>query len=142
MYTAWKSAHLALKYLCGGMEKWPRRMPGPLLFFATRRRRRKLWHVQWGKCDIFCVVIPLYLQIDALSEIVRRRRNECAPVTQRHTTGTSGDLCSAVLVHFESTEGCLCYSNVEKVCGYLPQNNSLRKQTAPYAIAAIKNYCP
>lgn len=32
-YTAWKSAHLALRYLCGGMEKWPRRMLVPLLFF-------------------------------------------------------------------------------------------------------------
>lgn len=32
VYTAWKSAPLALKYLCGGMEKWPGRMPGPLLF--------------------------------------------------------------------------------------------------------------
>lgn len=68
---------------------------GPLLFFATRCRRRKPWHGRRGKCDIFCAVIPLYLQIDALSEIVRRRRNECAPVTQRHTTGTSGDLCLA-----------------------------------------------
>ena len=43
---------------------------------------------------------------------------------------------------FESTEGCLCYSNVEKVCGFLPRNNSLQKQTAPYAIAAIKTIVP
>lgn len=57
-------------------------------------RRRELWYGQWGKRDIFCAVIPLYLQIDALSEIVRRRRNECALVTQRHNVGTSGDLCS------------------------------------------------
>lgn len=63
---------------------------GATPIFATRHRRRKLWHGQWGKCHIFCAAIPLYLQIDALSEIVRRRRNECAPVTQRHTTGTSG----------------------------------------------------
>lgn len=123
------------------MEKWPRRMPRPLLFFATRRRR-KLWHGRWGKCDIFCAVIPLYLQIDALSEIVRRRRNECAPVTQRHTTGTSGISAWQQPVCFESTESCLCYSNIEKVCGYLPQNNGLQRQTAPYAIAAMKTIVP
>lgn len=63
--------------------------------FCYSPQKEKLWHGQWRKCDIFCAVIPLYLQIDALSEIVRRRRNECALVTQRHTTGTSGDLCSA-----------------------------------------------
>lgn len=32
--------------------------------------------------------IPLYPQIDALSEIDRRRRNECSWVTQRRATKT------------------------------------------------------
>lgn len=114
---------------------------GTTPIFATRHRRRNLWHGWWGKCHISCAVIPLYLQIDALSEIVRRRRNECAPVTQRHTTGTSGG-SRQPLVGFESTKGCLCYSNVEKVCGYLPQNNSPQKQTAPYAVAAVKTIVP
>lgn len=42
--------------------------------------------------------------------------------------GRQGISARQQLVCFESTEGCLCYSNVE-VCGYLPQNNSLQKQT-------------
>lgn len=36
----------------------------------------------------FGAQIPLYPQIDALSEIDRRRRNECSSVTQRRATRT------------------------------------------------------
>lgn len=46
----------------------------------------KMWH--FLHCD------TSHLQIDALSEIDRRRRNECASVTQRHATRTLWGLCS------------------------------------------------
>lgn len=65
--------------------------------FFLCARWRKHWHGRQRKCDIFCTVIPLYLQIDALSEIDRRRRNECTCVTQRHATRTLWALRSGVL---------------------------------------------
>lgn len=46
----------------------------------------KIWH--FLHCD------TSHLQIDALSEIDRRRYNECASVTQRHATRTLWDLSS------------------------------------------------
>lgn len=76
--------------------------------------------------DIFCAEIPLYPQIDALSEIDRRRRNECSSVTQRHATRTLWDHSSGILwlpLLFKAQRvSCSCYSNFEgsqKICTYL-----------------------
>lgn len=65
--------------------------------FSPCHRKRKHWHSWQGLCDIFCTVILLFLQIDALSEIDRRRRNDCISVTQRHATRILWDLSSGVL---------------------------------------------
>lgn len=76
--------------------------------------------------DIFCAEIPLYPQIDALSEIDRRRRNECSSVTQRHATRTLWDHSSGILwlpsLFKAQRVSCSCYSNFEgsqKICTYL-----------------------
>lgn len=65
--------------------------------------------------SIFCAEIPLYPQIDALSEIDRRRRNECSSVTQRHATRTLWDHSSGILwlpLLFKAQRvSCSCYSN-------------------------------
>lgn len=55
----------------------------------------------------------------------------CSGDTKTHHRDVGGISAWQPLVGFESTKGCLCYSNVEKEWGYLPQNNSLQKQTAP-----------
>lgn len=65
----------------------------PFFLRATERQTLapltgKMWH--FLHCD------TLHLQIDALSEIDRRRRNECASVTQRCATRTLWDLSSGV----------------------------------------------
>lgn len=73
-----------------GMKRWQRCMQRPLLFLRATERETlapltgKMWH--------FLLCDTLHLQIDALSEIDRRRRNECASVTQRHATRTLLDL--------------------------------------------------
>lgn len=93
-------------------------------FFSLRARQRKHWHSWQGKCDIFCTMIPLYLQIDALSEIDRRRRNECTDTKTCHQDFVGSRLWSIVtsLLFKAQRTSCLCYSNLEglkKMCVYL-----------------------
>ena len=73
-----------------------------------------------------------HLQIDALSEIDRRRCNECDLVTQRHATRTLWVLSSAAcwLVCFffffkaKQKASCLCYSSLERVGENVSRDNS------------------
>lgn len=69
-------------------------------------------------------MIPLYLQIDALSEIDRRRRNECTDTKTCHQDFVGPRLWSIVtgLLFKAQRTSCLCYSNLEglkKMCVYL-----------------------
>lgn len=117
VYTAWKETHLALKYLRGEWKDGRDACRGHSFFlWATERETLapltgKMWH--------FLHRDTLHLQIDALSEIDRRRRNECASVTQRHATRTLWDLGSGAfwLVRFFKAQraSCLCYSNFSGV---------------------------
>lgn len=111
------------------MEKWQRCMPRPLLFFfllPSVPDGENTGTVDSSEDDIFCAEIPLYPQIDALSEIDRRRRNECSSVTQRHATRTLWDHSSGILwlpLLFKAQRAsCSCYSNFkgsQKICTYL-----------------------
>lgn len=102
--------------------------------FSPCHRKRKHWHGWQGICDIFCTVILSFRQIDALSEIDRRRRNDCISVTQRHATRIllGSQLWSIVagLLFKAQRASCLCYSNLEgleKTCICLLRLNSLKR---------------
>lgn len=103
--------------------------------FSRCHWKRKHWHSWHGMCDIFCTVILLFLQIDALSEIDRRRRNDCVSVTQRCTTGIFWDLSSGVLwlvcflKHRRAAVYVIqIYRELEKMCIHLLWLNSRKKR--------------
>ena len=104
-------------------------------FSSLCHRRRKHWNRWWGnKWHFLHMVIPLYLQIDALSEIDRRMGNECIlqwhkEMPRRHCGISVLSILTGWL--FKAQRGsCLCYSDLEgseNMCNYLLWDNSLNK---------------
>lgn len=109
VYTAWRGDSSRTQISPWGMERWQRCMPRPVLLSGPRKD--KDWKQLTEKIGHFLHGYTSHLQIDASSEIDRRRSNECASGAQRHATRLLLDLGSGAswLVWFLKHRGPAVY---------------------------------